>query len=403
MSHRHRAASALALPCMLAVLMNSMAGKPPFKTFGDPLPGLTPHQLALFQEGAEAFAEAEFAGDGLGPVFTSNACGNCHSAPELGGSSAIVETRIGRWSNGQFDELVAFGGPIIQNKAIDKRVGFAPSSKYRYRGEVIPPQANVRAGRRSTPLYGLGLVEAVPDETFFQIARFQQQNFPQMAGRPHVVQRFDTLLPAVGRFGWKSQIATLFDFAGDAYANEMGITTPLVPHENAPQGDQLALDWSPLPYDVPNEPDNLDLELFRNFMAMLAPPPRGEVTNEGRVGDALFDRIGCAVCHVRTLTTGPNPVAALNFATFAPFSDFLLHDMGTLGDKIQQGDAGPAEMRTAPLWGLSAQPMFLHDGRARTIRAAILAHDGQGRDSRIQFLRLTETEKRALIAFLNSL
>src|SRR5438132_1232828 len=117
----------------------------------------------------------------------------------------------------------------------------------------------------------------------------------------------------------------------------------------------------------------------------------------------LFPQTGCASCHVRSLTTGASPVAALQFQTFQPYSDFLLHDMGSLGDGIEQGQATGGEMRTAPLWGLRLFTAFLHDGRAGTIEEAILAHDGQGRAARDRFAALPAEERVTLVAFLRTL
>lgn len=390
-------------PCAFGLLALTLAalGSGPGPRFGGPLPGLSSSELERFRLGRDAFKEEEFASDGLGPVFTENACGKCHGTPALGGGSEIIEVRIGRRIRGRFDPLLELGGPIIQSRAIDAKTGYTGS--YAFTGEVIPPQATIRAGRRSTALFGLGLVNAVPDQTFLQLAEYQWANSPNTAGRPHVVRNLLTGREAVGRFGWKSQIATLFDFAGDAYTNEMGITTPLVPQENCPQGNCAALKWNPLSNGVPNEPDNLDLVLFTDFMQFLAPPPRGTLTRSVRAGAGVFTAIGCATCHVPALQTGQNDTQTLSYVTFHPFSDFLLHDMGGLGDGIEQGNASGREMRTAPLWGVSHQRTFLHDGRASTLEGAILAHDGQGKQARQRFSKLDARERKALMQFLYSL
>jgi CxxC motif-containing protein (DUF1111 family) len=153
----------------------------------------------------------------------------------------------------------------------------------------------------------------------------------------------------------------------------------------------------------PNDVDNSALTAFNNFMTLLAPPPRGSITSECNSGAQIFQAIGCANCHTPTLVTGPNPVGALNRVRFQPFSDFLLHDMGSLGDGIAQGPATTTQMRTAPLWGLRLFTTFLHDGRATTVKDAILAHDGQAERSRNQFANLNRNEKTQLLAFLNSL
>jgi CxxC motif-containing protein (DUF1111 family) len=117
----------------------------------------------------------------------------------------------------------------------------------------------------------------------------------------------------------------------------------------------------------------------------------------------VFQRIGCANCHTPSLVTGFSPVAALSRKVFEPYSDFLLHDMGALGDGIEQGRASGSQMRTAPLWGLSARPTYLHDGRAKSVSDAITGHSGQGAESRVRFLRLDPNSRAALLAFLRSL
>src|SRR2546421_12695537 len=138
-------------------------------------------------------------------------------------------------------------------------------------------------------------------------------------------------------------------------------------------------------------------------MQLLAPPPRGPVGPNQIAGETVFDAIGCAQCHTKTLTTGPSPIAALDHVDFHPFSDFLLHDMGSLGDGITQNEATGRLMRTQPLWGLRAQTRFLHDGRALTISDAITAHAGQGAMAGEAFEALAPISRAALLDFLNSL
>jgi CxxC motif-containing protein (DUF1111 family) len=371
----------------------------PGPQLGDPLPGLTADQLALFQQGQGQFEEVEDAADGLGPVFNEASCATCHATPAVGGSGARLETRFGRLAGGVFDPLAGLGGSLMQDHAIDASTGYTGS--YVFVPEVVPSQANVTARRRTTPLFGLGLVEAVPDAYLIALAQLES-NSPT-PGRANLVVSASTGQTAVGRFGWKAQQAILFDFAGDAYLNEMGVTTPLFPNENCPQGNCAALAFDPLPSGVPNDVDNSSLVKFANFMRLLAPPPRGAITPTVRAGGLVFLGIGCASCHVPVLVTGPSPIAALDRVPFSPFSDLLLHDMGSLGDGIAQGGAGTREMRTAPLWGCSAQPSLLHDGRATTLDDAIRAHDGQARAARDRFNQLNAAEHDALIAFLRSL
>jgi CxxC motif-containing protein (DUF1111 family) len=395
MSSRNVAVAGVLGPAVVVLAMLSM-GQVAAPSFGDPLPGLTADQLARFQAGKAAFAEAEDAADGLGPVFNDASCANCHGLPAVGGGSDTLETRFGRFANGVFDPLAQFGGSLIQVN------GIGPFGGYNYVGEVVPRQANVVAQRRTTPLFGLGLVDAVPDARFFLIAQEEQHNNPLIAGQVSVVTDAASGQQRVGRFGWKCQQATLFTFSGDAYLNEMGITTPMFPAENCPQGNCALLEGNPANTE-PNDLDNSTLQKFTDFMSFLAPPPGGAVTRDAQAGQLIFNQIGCADCHRPTMVTGPSPVAALNQVTFHPYSDFLLHDMGPLGDGIAQNQATGRLMRTAPLWGVRVMTSFLHDGRATTLRGAILAHAGQGGPTRARFANLSATNQARLIAFLNSL
>jgi CxxC motif-containing protein (DUF1111 family) len=376
--------------------------------FGDPLPGLGAHELDLFQQGKSHFMDDEGVADGLGPVFNEASCVACHLGPgsAVGGSNGRLETRFGKANaDGTFDPLAAKGGSLLQDHAIGIQIGQTPpdpNSSFDFLAESIPPEANVVARRRTTPLFGLGLVDAVPDAEIRAIAAAQRLFTPSVAGTVAVVQDLTTGKPAVGKFGWKNGNPTLLQFSADAYLNEMGITSPLFPKENCPQGDCSMLgQYNPRP-DL-NDADGADVLHFANFMAFLAPPPRGARSLSTYRGEAVFDAIGCAVCHVPSLVTGRNAVAALDRKIFHPYSDFLLHDMGSLGDGIAQGAAGPRQMRTAPLWGLRTSNALLHDGRAATPADAIQAHDGQGRAARNHFARLDRAGRAALLAFLQSL
>jgi CxxC motif-containing protein (DUF1111 family) len=383
---------ALGLVVLTAVSMGQ--SKPP--NFGDPLPNLTKAELAQFLAGKATFQQVEGVADGLGPVFNDTSCAVCHSVGAVGGGSTRLETRFGRLVNGVFDPMVEFGGSLIQVKGIGLLSGV------NFVGEVVPPQATIVAERRATPLFGLGLVDNVPDAFLQQIAAHEQTHTPATAGRVNIVLDAASGLQRAGRFGWKCQEATLFSFAGDAYLNEMGITTPMFPVENCPQGNCTLLLTPGLPA-VPNDATNSDLVNFHDFMSFLGPPPTGRQTQQTQQGANTFARIGCANCHLPTLQTGPSTSAACNKVTFSPYSDFLLHDMGSLGDGIAQNGAGMTEMRTAPLWGVRLFTTFLHDGRASNLSDAILAHDGQGRDACNRFAALSKDQRAQLIAFLNSL
>jgi CxxC motif-containing protein (DUF1111 family) len=333
--------------------------------------------------------------DGLGPVFNGKSCAECHAVPSVGGSEPNVgvarETRIGRLFNKVFDPLdgsvsVNRGGGLLQQRAIN-----LPGCHLK--GEVVPPEATFVSLRISTPLFGAGLIEAILDATILA----NQSN----GGRPNYVFNPDTGGTELGRFGWKAQVATLHQFAGDAYLNEMGITNPSFPHENLPQGEPI-----PSGCDTVADPedDGSGVTAFTNFMRFLAPAPRRPVTVQVQLGEQVFSQIGCASCHVPTMTTGPNSVAALSNQRVNLFSDLLLHAMGAgLADGIEQGRAKGDEFRTAPLWGLSRRDRFMHDGGSNTIEKAILRHGGEAQNARDRFGGLSPADHDALLAFLDSL
>jgi CxxC motif-containing protein (DUF1111 family) len=370
---------------------------------GDPLPGLTAAQKARFLTALATFNEVETLDDGLGPVFNEKACGNCHNIGGPGGSGTQFEVRAGKLTGTTFDPLTASGGSLFDRSSVvslgDPRImscAIPPGT-----GEPVPAAANVSTLRRTTALFGLGLVDATPDQTFKNLAASEPFN---IRGRAPLVQNISAGKTTVGKFGWKDQNPTLFQFAGDAYVNEMGITNPQFLTEQPPRGDASLVancDIKPEPED-----DGTDVAQFTDFMRFLAPPDRGPTTIKSALGDVLFTSIGCAGCHVRSITSGSSDVAALSNQTYHPFSDFLLHDMGSLGDNIGgNGDAGIHEMRTAPLWGLRfVDPTnLLHDGSATSLSDAILKHDGQAALSRNLFALLPQISKDNLLAFLNTL
>ena len=362
---------------------------------GAPLSNLTTDELARFDSGKDDFSEVESIAEGLGPIFNDASCANCHNVPAIGGGSARLETRFGTMTpSGQFDPLSQFGGSLLQ----DHGIGLTGTCEYLE--ESVPAQATIVARRRTTPLFGLGLVDAVPDLTFRVIAAAQQFDPDGIAGQVSIVTEIATGRQVVGKFGWKGQNPSIHQFAGDAYLNEMGITSSQFPNENCPHGDCASLSCNP---DPGLNDDGSGITRVSDFMTMLAPPPRGPVPVAAVLGELQFLRAGCASCHLPILRTGPNASAALNQVVFHPYSDFLLHDMGSLGDGITQNKATGRLMRTQPLWGVRYVTNLLHDGRATTLEQAISAHDGQGKKARDRFAKMTSWEKDQLIAFLKSL
>jgi CxxC motif-containing protein (DUF1111 family) len=361
---------------------------------GDPLPELTREQLQAFTDGLGEFESVETPESGLGPIFNNTSCAICHSAPVTGGSSATLVTRFGRMDGGHFDPLTQLGGSLLQSKAIDPGIL-----------ETVPAEATIVIHRQSTPLFGAGLVEAIPDADIQALAKRQKAD--GVLGRVALIQDVSTGQMRVGRFGWKAQHATLLSFAADAYLNEMGITNRFFPTENAPNGDLEKLaqfDHTADPEDVVDPATGKsDIDLAADFMRFLAPPKPPQATSSVQIGFNQFVRLGCAECHVPTLNTGSNKIRALDHKQVVLFSDLLLHDMGSLNDGIEQGDALGTEMKTAPLWGLKYSSPYLHDGRAPTISDAIRAHDGEGLKARERFEKLTTSQQRQLLDFLNTL
>ena len=366
----------------------------PNNGFGAPLAGLTLDELAAFNAGRAEFTHVETPEDGLGPIFNGRSCVQCHGTPAAGGASPTTVTRFGRTVNGVFDPLEAKGGSLLQRFAID------PAAL-----ELIPPEANTIAQRESTPLFGLGLIEAIPDEAILANARAAKPD--GVRGRAALVVDVASGEERVGRFGWKAQVATLLTFAGDAYRNEMGITNRFFPTENAPNGNAALL----AAFDRPADPEDVtdpatgrgDTDSLADFMRLLAPPPRLVPSASARSGEALFAQIGCAACHVPTMTTGKNGSAALSEKTVNLYSDLLLHDMGALNDRIAQGSARTNEMKTPPLWGLRVSAPYLHDGRAATVDQAIRAHDGEARRSRDRYNGLTPQLRQQVLDFLGTI
>jgi len=356
--------------------------------FGGVLPGLTAAQLAAFADGGAAFAEEDDAASGLGPIFNDVGCARCHTDPEMGGgSSTRFVTRFGRATNGTYDPLAELGGSLLQENAID------PHAK-----EAVPPQANVVIHRRTTPLFGLGLIEAIPDGAIIMNAL--KAKSPGVGGRAAFITDVASGETRIGRFGWKAQQATILAFAGDAYMNEIGITNP-------PNGNTALL----AQYDTVADPEDTvdpatgrgDIDAFADFMRFLAPPPTVPSTSDSRQGAIWFSQVGCDECHTPVMYTARNSIKALDRKPVALYSDLLLHDMGSSNDGIVQADADAEEMKTPPLWGIRAVSAFMHDGRASTLDEAIRMHDGEGASSRDLYLQLPPNQQLQLIVFLNSI
>jgi CxxC motif-containing protein (DUF1111 family) len=411
---------------------------------GDAIPGTN---ATTFATARANFAAAENAVDGLGPVFNERSCGACHANGTVGGAGQNIERRYGRLTNGVFDPMASTGGSLRQLSSLG---GFNVGGLNCQTGtDANPaPGATIFAGRLTTPLFGLGLVDSLPDGRFDTIASREP------AAIRGLVNRVSTALAnpldasqttggtRVGRFGWKAGVPNLGQFSADAYLNEMGITTSSCSRgvanrafgtENRANiaGSNAVINGCP-DDQVPGTDDDFateenncagglnelqdDVANFAFFMAHLAAPPRLAITAGSAAdrGQTLFNStaLQCSGCHrsdadIFVSTTAGGIQGGI---AFAPFSDFLLHDMGTLGDGI--GNAGDSvavtrRMRTAPLWGLRSRNLLLHDGRTSDRGAAIAAHNGgtagQGTAAAAAFGALTTAQKSDLLAFLATL
>jgi len=294
------------------------------------------------------------------------------------------------------------GSSLIHDRATDRQIQ-----------QRVPGSEDIHAFRMSTSILGLGYIEAVSDQTLLDLAKLEAR---VTDGRIHGQAIMVPILEApgvmrVGRFGWKDQHASLLSFAADADLNEKGVTNRLLPDESLYFGRSVA-DFNQ-DATQPNDTEG-DIDFYARFMRATKAPARGTITPEVQAGEAVFHHIGCAICHASTLQTASAGTSlngdtfvvppALGSKTIHPYSDFLLHDVGT-GDGIVQvgGQQTRNKLRTSPLWGLRTRSRLLHDGSAPDLTTAIRRHDGEARNARQTFRDLQRREVSALLAFLNSL
>lgn len=385
------------------------------------------------------FDGVESVADGLGPLYNAQSCRECHQNPTSGGASQVTELRVGhlgpdhRFHNPDIPiargtEMIT-GRTLVNDRAICPNAAF-PDTEIQ---ERVPDSESVRTTRVSLGLLGDGFVEAVSDRTLIDLARDQcKTSHGKVCGVVIYVPIVEAPGQAgVGRFGWKNQHASLLSFSGDAYLNEMGITTQLFPDEVTKLCNTVSE-----PNDKPG-PDGLaDVDRFARFLRATKAPARDEKLADAiatRRGSDLFNRVGCAMCHVPSLVTAPAGAkinggaftipAALGSKTFHPYGDFLLHDVGT-GDGIvvptvehygrvarqMPKECSPEDfqktrnrIRTAPLWGVRLRTRLMHDGASVTLRDAILRHAGEADQATRGFRRLATNDQEAVLQFLRSL
>src|SRR5262245_12364867 len=373
-------------------------------------PGTTAEQQAAFEADRETFVEQEDADGGLGPVYNAQSCGECHQSPVSGGISQVAELRAGHLVGSAFVE--APGGSLINDRSINAEFQ-----------ERVPGAENIRTLRMSANTLGAGFVEAIDSDTLVAIANAQPgQSGGRIAGQAiqvPVLESPGTML--VGRFGWKDQHASLLSFSSDAYLNEMGITNRFNLTENTSLGRSVGFGsgFDPVADNAPcanppgtcgEDPDD-DIVAFAEFMRATKAPPRDAAlaaTADAVAGSNLFSAIGCNICHVRNITTaavgtvingGALTVdAALGNKIIHPFSDFLLHDIGT-GDGIVQnaGQSTANKLRTQPLWSARTRPRHMHDGASLTFSESILRHAGEATGVINNYRALSGTQRGQII------
>ncbi|HVP68423.1 MAG TPA: di-heme oxidoredictase family protein [Anaeromyxobacteraceae bacterium] len=422
---------------------------------GGPLPGLTADELAFFNDGRARFLEIESVtggtNNGLGPRFNSNQCASCHSQPDIGGTSPPNNPQIAvaslKGAKNSIPWFIVANGPVREARFKTNPDGtpnggvralFVVTGRSDAAGCNIAQPDFLPAGepltgrggnpniifRIPTPVFGTGLIEAIPDAAILANASANASTKEELGihGHPnaHISGTANTSANdgTVTRFGWKAQNKSLLMFSGEAYNVEMGVTNLLFPQErdetpgcvfNPTPEDTLNLSASPATAVVS------DIEAFGAFMRFLAPPAPAPDTPSIVNGRALFETAGCAACHTPTLRTAKRvasgsskvPSAALSDQPVHLYSDLLLHHMGRgLDDGIVQGQAGSDEFRTAPLWGLGQRVFLLHDGRTTDLMEAIEAHRSRGSEASevvTRFNRLREAEQQDILNFLRSL
>ena len=373
---------------------------------------------ADFDAAKATFEEVDVIADGLGPVYNAQACAECHQNPVTGAISQITELRAGH-RDGAGNFVDAPGGSLINDRATNAAIQ-----------ERVPGTETARTFRSSLNTLGDGFVEAINSNTIVALANAQ----PGQSGGAIVGQVIQVPLSEapgnsrVGRFGWKNQHASLASFSGDAYLNEIGITNRFQLVENTSLGrfvgfgsgfdpvrDNQACEEDPA--ETCGEDVEDDVNVFARFMRSTKVPPRDAAlaaTADAVAGSNLFDSIGCNVCHTRTIVTSPAGTsinggafvvpAALGNKTIHPFSDFLLHDVGT-GDGIVQngGQATANKLRTPPLWGVRTSARRMHDGATLTFNEAVLRHAGEATAVINRYRNLSNAQRNQIVTFLQSL
>jgi CxxC motif-containing protein (DUF1111 family) len=347
---------------------------------GGPTTALSPVEMGTWLAGEAQFDREFHIADGVGtPDFNADSCRACHQDPVLGGSGGL-ELNVSRFGfdNGGFGPFQNLpGGQGLSKLRPPMTLG----------RENYPVQADVFEQRQTPSLFGLGLIEGISDANILANEDPSDSDGDGIFGVARVLIIDGS--PEVGKFGWKSQVPTLEDFVRDAMAGENGITTPSVG-----RGFALATDADSVPDPELSEPE-VDEMAF--YLENLGPPLRvGSVAPEVAQGELLFTALMCSRCHIPNINGVVDPVFA--------YTNLLLHDvMPTDYRGMEEPGAGNGMFRTPPLWGIRFSAPYMHDGRARGLREAIMAHESEAQASSDAFALLSASQQSSLIAFLRDL
>lgn len=416
--------------------------------FGQPAPGLEREHELLFFVGNSFFNQnwvsapaSTTARDGLGPTYNARSCASCHFKDGRGQPPVNGEVGTGfliRLSLPEQDPLIGaylpdpnYGGQLqdiaLQDLTPEGQVvityeeitgTYADGTSYSLRvptygidalayGDLHPDV--MFSPRIASQMIGLGLLEAIPEDTILSFADPDDSDGDGISGRPNYVWDILSQSTVLGRFGWKANQPSLHQQNAAAFNGDIGITTSLFPVENCPS---IQVDCLNALNGGTPEIDDDDLDKVTLYTSTLSVPAQRDFDNpDVLLGEELFEQIGCATCHIMEIQTGEHPtIPALSNQTIRPFTDLLLHDMGEgLADNTPDFEATGTEWRTPPLWGIGLfetvndHTFYLHDGRARNLEEAILWHGGEAQTTRDAFTELSAAERAALIAFLESL
>jgi CxxC motif-containing protein (DUF1111 family) len=408
--------------------------------FSNMFPGLSTYDAEVHGFGDAAFSKIFVTAPapinpGLGTIFNNNSCISCHHNDGIGLPTA-GESRSSLLMRISIPGTDVHGGPLaapgyglqLQDKAVygkvpeckvniayaDNTYSFDDGETYALRAPTYTlsnlyaalPAGYMLSPRLAPPMFGLGLLESVPESEIVAMADPNDSDGDGIKGHPNYVWDVATQSRKLGRFGWKANTASILTQVAAAYNQDIGITNKIFPVENSfgqAQYDGLQ--------DDPELPDST-LNAVRFYAATLAVPARRDVTDAtNKRGELLFKQAKCESCHRQTLTTGVNVAfKPLSNQLIHPYTDMLVHDMGPgLADNRPDFLANGQEWRTASLWGLglfetvNSPGYYLHDGRARTITEAIMWHGGEAEASRIFFSKLSKVDRYAILKFLKSL